>query len=154
MFTTLARLLEPMVMFFGLTNSPVIFQTIINKILWNLINTRKVASFIDDVIVRTETEKGHDEIMKEVVKRLVENNLYIKLEKCKWKIRKVGFLEVVIGPERIKIEEKKEKDVLDWPIPKGVKNIQKFLRLVNYYCQSIKDFVAIARPLHDMVKKD
>jgi len=141
-------------MFFGLTNSPVIFQTIINKILWNLINTRKVASFIDDVIVRTETEKGHDEIMKEVVKRLVENNLYIKLEKCKWKIRKVGFLEVVIGPERIKIEEKKEKDVLDWPIPKGVKNIQKFLRLVNYYCQSIKDFVAIARPLHDMVKKD
>ena len=154
MFTTLARLFEPMVMFFGLTNSPVIFQTIINKILWNLINTRKVASFIDDVIVRTETEKGHDEIMKEVVKRLVENDLYIKLEKCKWKIRKVEFLEVVIGPERIKIEEEKEKDVLDWPIPKGVKNIQKFLRLVNYYCQSIKDFVAIARPLHDMVKKD
>ena len=154
MFTTLARLFEPMVMFFGLTNSPVIFQTIINKILWNLINTRKVASFIDDVIVRTETEKGHDEIMKEVVKRLVENDLYIKLEKCKWKIRKVEFLEVVIGPERIKIEEEKEKDVLDWPIPKEVKNIQKFLRLVNYYCQSIKDFVAIARPLHDMVKKD
>ena len=154
MFTTLARLFEPMVMFFGLTNLPVIFQTIINKILWNLINTRKVASFIDDVIVRTETEKGHDEIMKEVVKRLVENDLYIKLEKCKWKIRKVEFLEVVIGPERIKIEEEKEKDVLDWPIPKGVKNIQKFLRLVNYYCQSIKDFVAIARPLHDMVKKD
>ena len=72
----------------------------------------------------------------------------------KWKIRKVGFLEVVIGPERIKIEEEKEKDVLDWPIPKGVKNIQKFLRLVNYYCQSIKDFVAIARPLHDIVKKN
>jgi len=43
---------------------------------------------------------------------------------------------------------------LDWPTPKEVKDIQKFLGLANYYCQFIKDFVAIARPLHNMVKKD
>ena len=69
-----------------------------------------------------------------MVKRLAENDLYVKLEKYKWKIREVGFLGVVIGPERIKIEEEKIKEVLDWPTPKYIKNIWKFLGLVNYYC--------------------
>ena len=54
-----------------------------NEILWDFINTGEVASFIDDVIVGTEEEKGHDKILKEVVKRLAENDLYVKLEKCK-----------------------------------------------------------------------
>jgi len=60
----------------------------------------------------------------------------------------------VIGPDRIKMEEEKVKDVLDWLTPKYVKDIQKFLRLANYYHQFIQGFVSIARPLHDMVKKD
>ena len=120
-------------MFFGLTNSPVTFKTMINEILWDLINTGKVASFIDDMIIRMEREKEHDELVKEVVKRLVENNLYVKLEKCKQKVRKIRFLEVVIRPKGIKMEEDKVKGVLDQPIPECVKDVQKFLRLVNYY---------------------
>ena len=84
-----------------------------NEILWDLINTGKVASFIDNVIVGTEDEEEHDDIVAEVVKRLVENNLYVKPEKCKWKVRKVGFLGVVIGPKGIKMEEDKVKGVLD-----------------------------------------
>jgi len=71
------------VMFFGLTNSPVIFQAMINKLLRDLINTEKVAAFIDDVIIGMETEEGHDEIVAEVIRRLEENNLYVKLEKYK-----------------------------------------------------------------------
>ena len=67
-------------MFFGLMNSLVTFQMMINKILQNLIYTREVASFIDDIIVETE-EEGHDEVVIEAVKRLVENDLYVKLEK-------------------------------------------------------------------------
>ena len=70
-------------MFFRLTNFPATSQTMMNKILWDLINTRKVASFIDDVIVGTEKKKGHEEVVEKVVKRLAENNLYIKPEKYK-----------------------------------------------------------------------
>jgi len=105
------ELFEPIVMFFRLTNLPAIFQTIMNKILWDLINTGEVVSFIDDVIVRTEGKKRHDEVVEEVVKMLVENDLYVKLEKCRWNIREVEFLGVVIGLDRIKIEEEKAKDV-------------------------------------------
>ena len=69
--------------FFRLTNFPATFQTMMNQILWDLINTRKVASFIDDIIVETGEEEGHEEVVVKVVKRLAENNLYVKPEKCK-----------------------------------------------------------------------
>jgi len=82
-FITLEESFKPTVMFFGLTNSPAMFQTIMNKILWDLINTGKVASFIDDVIVETEKEEGYDKVGEKVVKKLAENNLYVKPEKCK-----------------------------------------------------------------------
>ena len=93
-FTILEGFFEPMVMLFGLTNSPAMFQAIMNELLRDLINTGKVAVFIDDVIVGTETEEGHDEIVAEVIRRLKENDLYVKPEKCKWKVREVGFLGV------------------------------------------------------------
>ena len=111
-FTTLKGSFKPTVMFFRLTNLPAIFQTMMNKLLQDLINTGKVAVFIDDVIVRTEMEEGHDKIVAEVIRRLEENNLYMKPEKCKWKIREVEFLRVVIGLEGIKMEEEKVKGVL------------------------------------------
>ena len=66
----------------------------------------------------------------------------------------MGFLGVVIGPEGIKIEKVKVKEVLEWLTPQYVKDIQKFLGLANYYCRFIQGFVSIARPLHDMVKQD
>ena len=74
---------ELTVMFFGLTNLPAIFQTMINKLLRDFINIGKVAAFIDNVIVEMETENGHDEIVAEVIRRLEENDLYVKPEKCK-----------------------------------------------------------------------
>ena len=120
-------------MFFGLTNSPVIFQTMMNKRLRDLINTGKVAAFIDDIIVGTDTKEEYKEIVAEVIRRLEENDLYVKPEKCKWKIREVGFLGVVIGTNGIKIEKEKIKGVLDWLTPKCVKDMQKFLELANYY---------------------
>ena len=84
-----------------------------NKILWDLINISKVASFIDDIIIEMKTEEEHDKLVEEVVRRLAENNLYVKPEICKWKVKKVEFLEVVIKPEGIKIEEEKIKSVLN-----------------------------------------
>jgi len=80
-FTTLEGSFEPMVMFFGLTNSPTMFQAMMNKLLRDLINTGKVVAFIDDVIIRTEMEEEHEKLIAEVIKRLEENDLYIKPEK-------------------------------------------------------------------------
>jgi len=65
-------------MFFGITNLPAIFQVMMNEILRDLINEGKVTTFVDDVLVGTETEEGHDKIVKEVLRRLKENDLYYK----------------------------------------------------------------------------
>ena len=153
-FMTPEGLFEPTVMFFGLTNSPATFQAMMNELLRDLINTGKVAAFINDVIVGMEIEEGHDEIVAEVIRRLEENDLYGKPEKCRWKFREVGFLGVVIGLEGIKMEEEKVKGVLEWLMLKCVKDVQKFLGLANYYQWFIEGFTTVARPLHDTVKKD
>ena len=145
---------EPIVIFFGMTNSPATFQAMINKILRDMINEGKVAAFVDDMLVETETEEGHNEIVEEVLKWLEENNLYVKLEKYIWKIREVGFLGVVIGPNGIEIEKKKMDGVLSWPEPKNVKDIRKFLDLANYYRRFIKNFAQVARPMNVLTRKD
>jgi len=94
-FTIHVGLFEPVVMFFGLTNSPATFQTMMNDIFRDMINKGDVATFIDDILVGIETEEEHNELVEEILKRLEEYNLYVKLEKCEWKVREVGFLGVV-----------------------------------------------------------
>jgi len=84
-----------------------------NEILEDLINTGEVVSFIDDIIIGMEEKEGHDKVVEEVVRRLTENNLYLKPEKYKWKIRKVGFLKVIIESKGIKMEKEKVKGVLE-----------------------------------------
>ena len=127
-------------MFLRMTNSLATFQVIMNEILRDMINEGKVAAFVNDMLVGTETEEGHDEIVEEVLRRLEENDLYVKPEKYIWKVRKIGFLEVVIGPSGIEIEKKKMDGVLSWPEPRNMKDIRKFLGLANYYKRFIKDF--------------
>jgi len=141
-------------MFFGMINSPATFQAMMNKILRDMINKGKVVAFVDDVLVGTETEEGHDEIVEEVLRRLEENDLYVKPEKCAWKVRKIGFLGVVIGPSRIEIEKEKVNGVLSWSKPKNVKDVRKFLGLTNYYRRFIKDFAQVARQMNMLTRKD
>jgi len=144
---------KPTVMFFEITNLPATFQAMMNEILRDLINEGKVVAFVDDVLVGTETEEGHDEIVEEIL-RLEENDLYIKPEKCVWKVRKIGFLGVIIGPNGIEMEKEKMDGVLSWPEPKNVKNVRKFLGLTNYYRRFIKDFARVARPMNTLTRKD
>ena len=80
--------------------------------------------------------------------------MYIKPEKCTWKVRKIGFLDVVIGPSGIEIEKEKVDRVLSWLEPRNVKDVRKFLGLTNYYRKFIKDFARLARPINVLTRKD
>ena len=152
-FSTPEGSFEPMVMFFGLTNSPATFQAMMNDLLRDLVVEEKVAVFIDNIMVATEIKEEHDEIVEKVLRRLEENDLFVKPEKCVWKVREVGFLEVIIGKDGVRMEKEKVQGVIEWPIPRNIKDIQKFLGLANYYQWFVKDFAMIAKPLHKTTRK-
>jgi len=141
-------------MYFGLTNSPATFQAMINNLFRSLINKGDTATFINNILVATDTEEGHDKLVEEVLKRLEENNLFVKPEKCKWKVREVEFLGVVIGPKGVEIQKEKVEGVLSWPAPRNIKEVQKFLGLANYYRRFIENFARIAALLHMLVRKE
>jgi len=125
-----------------------------NNLFRDLINQGDTATFINDILVATDMEEGHDKLVEEVLKRLEENNLFVKPEKCKWKVREVEFLEVMIGPKGVEMQRKKVKGVLNWLAPRNIKEVQTFLGLANYYRRFIKDFAKIAAPLHMLVRKE
>ena len=132
-FTTQLGVYESTVMFFGLTNLPATFQAMMNDILRDPINIGEVATFMDDVLVETEEEERHDKIVEKVLRRIEENDFYVKPRKCVWKVREIDFLGLVMGSGGIKMQEEKVARVLEWPKPKTVKEVQKFLGLANYY---------------------
>ena len=116
-FTMHIEAYEPMVMYFGLMNSPATFQTMMNNLFRDLINQGDMATFIDDILVAIDTKEGHDKLVEEVLKRLEENNLFVKPEKCKWKVKEVEFLGVVISPRGVEMQKEKVEGVLNWPAP-------------------------------------
>jgi len=141
-------------MYFGLTNSSTTFQIMMNDLFWDLINQGGTITFIDDILIAMNMEEGHDELVEEVLRRLEENDLFVKPEKYRWKVREVEFLGVVIGPKGVEMQREKMEEVLSWPAPKNVKEVQKFLGLANYYRRFIKDFTKIAASLHVLVRKE
>jgi len=153
-FTTYIRAYEPTVIYFGLTNSPATFQTMMSDLFRDLINQGDTVTFINNILVATDTEEGHNELVEEILKRLEENNLFVKPKKYKWKVREVEFLGVVIGPRGVEMQKEKVEGVLNWPALRNVKEVQKFLDLANYYKRFIKDFTRLAAPLHVLVRKE
>jgi len=141
-------------MYLGLTNSPTTFQAMMNDLFRDLINQGDIATFIDNILVATDTEEGHNKLVEKVLRRLEENDLFVKPEKCKWKVREVEFLGVVIGPKGVEIQKEKVEGVLSWLAPRNVKKVQKFLDLANLYRRFIKNFTRIAALLYMLVRKE
>jgi len=104
-----------------------------NDLFRDMVNQGNMAMFIDNIIIATDTEEGHNEIVEEVLKRLEENDLFVKLEKCRWKVREVEFLGVVIRPGGVNMQKEKVDGVLSWLTPRSAKDVQKFIELTNYY---------------------
>ena len=71
-----------------------------------------------------------------------------------WKAREVGFLGVIIGEDGVRMEKEKVQGVIEWLVPKSVKDVQKFLGLTNYYRRFVKNFAKIARLLYEMTRKE
>jgi ribosome-interacting GTPase 1 len=117
---------------FGLMNAPAIFQRMMDKIFHD-IKDISVVIYIDDILIFSKDWEQHVKDVREVLKQLEENNLFLKITKCKFFITMVTFVGIVITPEGISMEKDKIKAILEWRIPKTVKQVQAFLGSANFY---------------------
>ena len=151
-FTCHEEVFKPLVMYFGLTNSPSTLQTMMNALFFDM--GACVMVYMDDILIYTKTKEGHDEIVLQVLEILWKNDLFVKAEKCEFKVRTVKFLGLIIGPNGVSMNPKKIDGILKWPVPTKVKEVQLFLGLANFFRRFIKDFSKIVTPLHKLMHKD
>ncbi|THH05355.1 hypothetical protein EW146_g9923 [Bondarzewia mesenterica] len=137
-FLTNRGLFEPMVMFFGLTNSPATFQTMMNELFKDLIMTGEVIIYMDDILVATIHMKRHRELVNEILSRLAGNDLFLKPEKCTFEAEKVDYLGFIISHDKIEMDPIKIEGLSNWPTPRRVRDVRSFLGFGNFYQRFIK----------------
>jgi len=149
-FQTNHGLFEPLVMFFGLTNSPATFQMMMDDIFEDLISEGVVVVYLDDILIFTETLEEHRKVTHRVLELLEKHKLYLRPDKCEFKKTTVEYLGVIIFHNSVSMDPVKIAGVTEWPAPTNKKEVQSFLGFTNFYRQFIKDFSEHARPLFDL----
>ncbi|KAI2653918.1 Transposon Tf2-9 polyprotein [Labeo rohita] len=150
--TSTAADYEYRVMPFGLSNSPSIFQALVNDVFREELN-RYVIVYIDDILVYSENLQDHVQHVRNVLQRLIHHQLYAKLPKCEFHQTSTSFLGYIISHEGVTMDEHKVASVLNWPRPRTIRELQRFLGFANFYRRFIRNFSLVAAPLTDMTKK-
>jgi hypothetical protein len=152
-FQTNRGLFEPLVMYFGLTNSPATFQTMMNNIFQDLILSGDVMVYLDDILIVHSDLTRHWEIIWEVLRCLQEHKIFLRPEKCEFEKSLIEYLGVIISHDHVEMDLVKVAGVADWPTLESKKDVQQFLGFMNFYRQFIKGFSDNARPLFDLTGK-
>jgi hypothetical protein len=153
-FKTNRGMYEPLVMMFGLTNSPATFQTMMNDIFRELIDEGSVIIYLDDILIFTGTMDEHRKVVRQVLGVLRTHKLYLRSSKCEFEQLEIEYLGMVIAEGQVKMDPVKLAGVQGWPIPKNTREVLSFVMFVNFYRRFIRGFADITRPLHDLTKKD
>lgn len=131
---------------FGLSNAPAVFQAMINDILRDMIN-HFVFVYLDDILIFSRTTEEHVEQVRLVLRRLLDNKLYVKPEKCEFHTTEISFLGFVLAQGKLQPDPAKIRAVEEWPSPSTRKQLQRFLGFANFYRRFIRDYSRVAAPL-------
>ncbi|KAI2644948.1 Transposon Tf2-6 polyprotein [Labeo rohita] len=151
-FSTTSGHYEYRVMPFGLVNSPSYFQAFVNEVFRDMLN-RWVIVYVDDILIYSNTRSDHIQHVRAVLQRLIQHKLYAKEEKCLFHQERIAFLGYVISPEGVAMDDSKVNAVRNWPRPKTLKELQRFLGFANFYRRFIRNFSSIVAPLTSMIKR-
>jgi len=149
-FQTNRGLFEPLVMFFGMTNSPATFQTMMNDIFQDLIAEGIMVVYLDDILIFTGMKEEHAKAIRQMLQVLQEHKLFLHPEKCEFCKERIEYLGLVISENEVSMDPIKVVGVREWPTPENKTDVQAFLGFVNFYHRFIWDFSAKARLLFDL----
>ena len=142
-------------MFFGLTNSPATFQTMMDALFRNEIASGDIIIYMDNILIATTGSlTHHQQKVARVLKKLQDNDLYLKPEKCRFNKQEVNYLGVIVGKGEIKMDPVKVQGIMNWPTPTNIHKICSFLGFRNYYKDFIEKYSHITRPLHQLTRKN
>ena len=153
-FKTNIGLFEPMVMFFGLCNSPATFQAMMNDILKDELNDGWVIVYMDDILIFSKTKEWLEEMTKWVLQKLRENDLYLKPGKCEFCKTWIEYLGLITEEGKMSMDPGKLNGIWEWPVPKNMKQVCSWLGFGNFYQKFIQGFSHLAQPLNQLLKKD
>src|ERR1700723_2684943 len=153
-FRTNRGLFKPLVMYFGLTNSPATFQMMMNEIFQDLITQGVVSIYLDDILIFMESMEEHNRITHLVLEWLREYKLYLRHDKCEFAQTKIEYLGLIISHGQAEMDPVKIAGVAEWPIPTSKKEVQSFLGFTNFYHRFIEGFSHLARPLFDLTRNN
>ncbi len=153
-FKTNLGLYEPCIMFFGLTNSPSTFQTMMDTIFQELTATREVVIYMDDILIATPSNLDHHRnVVHQVLDKLEEHDLFLKPEKCTFEAPEIKYLGLVIGGGKVQMDCVKVQGVNGWQRPKNLTELRGWTGFINFYRRFIKGFSKITRVLNELTKK-
>jgi hypothetical protein len=145
---------EPLVMYFGLTNSLATFQTMMNEIFQDLITEGVISVYLDDILIFTNLLEEHHRITCLVLDCMCEHKLYLRPEKCEFEKTRIEYLSIIISHNKVEMDPMKIAGVADWPMPSNKKEVQSFVGFINFYRRFIPGFSHHARALFDLTMKD
>ncbi|XP_030634258.1 receptor-type tyrosine-protein phosphatase gamma [Chanos chanos] len=143
---------EYLVMPYGLANAPAVFQSFMNEIFHDMINQFLIV-YIDDLLIYSSSLFQHIQHVQQVLQRLREHHLFAKAEKCEFHQVTIPFLGYVLGPDGVRMDDSKVSAVRNWPEPRTVKELQRFMGFANFYRRFIRNFSSEAAPLTAMIRK-
>ncbi|KAF8688056.1 hypothetical protein RHS03_09828, partial [Rhizoctonia solani] len=152
-FCTKYGLYKSLVMTFGLTNAPAAFQHFMNKLFKDLLDVC-VIIYLDDILIYSKDDTTHTQHIHKVLRRLMENQLFCKASKCTFHVTSVEYLGIIVLDKGFSLDKLKIQAVQEWPTPTKVKEVQSFLGFANFLWRFVANFSHMARPLHNLVKKD
>ncbi|KAK3553382.1 hypothetical protein QTP70_003555 [Hemibagrus guttatus] len=142
---------EYRVMPYGLANAPAVFQSFINEIFRDIMN-KYVVAYIDDILIYSKSVEEHQSHVRTVHTRLLENQLYVKAEKCEFHVQRTSFLGYNVSYQGVEMNNSKITAVTEWPRPTTIKELQRFLGFANFYLRFIRKYSITAAPLTSLLK--
>ena len=141
-------------MFFGLTNSPATFQTMMNTIFAEELHKNWLTIYMDDILIHTTDDiTAHREKVHKILHKLRQHDLYLKPEECQFEQKKVEFLGIILEKETVQMDPAKTKGLADWKTPQNLKDVHAFLGFTGFYRYFVLNYLKIARPLIELTKK-
>ncbi len=137
---------EYLVMPFGLSNAPAVFQALVNDVLRDMVD-QFIYVYLDDILIFSRSLQEHVQHVRVVLQRLLDNGLFVKADKCIFHAQSVPFLGYIVLSVGMRMDPDKVQAVVDWPTPDSRKALQRFLGFANFYRRFIRNYSQLAAPL-------